>query len=211
MTGNVNEESEQQDGKIRLAIFASGKGTTAQAILEYYQKNNDCSYKPVLIVSSSPKAGVLDIAEEYDIPASVIREQEYSEYDEFCDTLFSVLKIHSVEFIALAGYLRKVPPSLLKKYPRSIVNTHPALLPKYGGQGMYGMNVHTAVSESGDSQTGCTVHWVDEEYDEGQIIDQCIVEISPHAQPDMIAEQVQTAERQFYPFVLNRLLSAMQE
>ena len=163
---------------IHIAIFASGTGTNARKIIEYFEKRASKSSKSIkvsLIVCNVPGAGVLEIAKEKGIPSLIINKNEFE-----LTGYVQSLKNAEINFIVLAGFLWKVPEVLIKAYPKAIVNIHPALLPKYGGKGMYGARVHEAVITAKEKESGITIHWVNENYDEGAIIFQakCLVDAS---------------------------------
>lgn len=183
-----------------IAIFASGAGTNARKILEYFKASP--SIRVGLVVSNKKQAGVLAIAAEYQVPTHLIdRGSFYGTED-----LLEVLREHSVDFIVLAGFMWLAPSYLVQAFPRRIVNIHPALLPKYGGKGMYGDFVHQAVREAGESETGITIHFVDERYDEGDIIFQVSCPVDPVDSPDDIARKVHRLEHAHYPQVIERIL-----
>lgn len=170
-----------------LAIFASGAGTNAQKIISYFK--NHPAVKVGLIVSNKPDAGVLTIARKEDIPFIVIEKARFRETG-YTDELAG----HGVDWIILAGFLWKVPEVLIRKFPSRIINIHPALLPAYGGKGMYGMAVHTAVVEAGETRSGITIHFVDEEYDHGAVILQSAIELAADETPESLAGRIHELE-----------------
>lgn len=174
---------------LNLVVFASGNGSTLQAIIDSINKK-DLNANIVLVVSNNPNAYALERASKENIPTYVIKNKDFVEKDE---ELFDILKSYSFDLIVLAGYLKKIGPNLLQNY--KIINTHPSLLPKFGGKGMYGMHVHTAVIEAGEKVSGVTLHWVNEHYDEGNIIRQTKVEVSNDDTPETLSSKVQTAEK----------------
>ena len=183
-----------------IAIFASGTGTNAQKIIDYFRTHNDISVS--LIVSNKPDAGVLGIATSEQIPSLVIDREKFFRGNAYADELKSL----DISLIVLAGFLWKIPPALIKAFPDAIVNIHPALLPQYGGKGMYGHFVHDAVIASGDQFTGISIHMVDEIYDHGKNIFQATVKITPADDASTIAGKVQVLEHEFYPRVIESLL-----
>jgi phosphoribosylglycinamide formyltransferase 1 len=185
----------------RIAIFASGAGSNAAKIIEYFRNHQKTGV--TLIVCNNPTAGVLTIAEKENIPSLVIEKQQFF----YGDGYVPYLKSKKIDFIVLAGFLWKIPTSILSAYPNSIINIHPALLPGYGGKGMYGMNVHAAVLEAGDKESGITIHYVDEHYDNGDIIfqDKCVV--LPSDTPETLAEKVHKLEHQHFPRVIDQVVS----
>lgn len=184
----------------KIAIFASGTGTNAEKIIQYFAEKSDVSV--AAIYSNNSNAGVLGIAEKHQIPFVVFGKKEF--YDS--DAILKDLASKNATLIVLAGFLWLVPESLITAYPHKIINIHPALLHKYGGKGMYGMNVHQAVSESGDSETGITVHFVNDKYDQGEIISQIRIPIIPGDLPENIARKVLNVEHEYFPMIIDKLL-----
>lgn len=186
--------------KHRIAIFASGGGSNAEAIMNYFQNHSTISV--ALIVSNKFEAFIHERAAKHKIPSytHTAKGIENGEIE-------AVLKAHEINFVVLAGYLKKISSSLVNNYPNRIVNIHPALLPKYGGKGMYGMNVHKAVVANGERESGITIHYVNENYDEGNIIEQHSCAISP----DMTVENVQQAvlklEHTFFAPCIERIIN----
>jgi phosphoribosylglycinamide formyltransferase 1 len=186
-----------------IAILASGAGSNAQKILEYFSDRMDIAVR--LIVSNKKEAGVLNIAKLASIDTFVVtRDSFYSTTD-----LLVELDKRNIDFIVLAGFLWLIPPYLIQHYPDRIINIHPALLPKYGGKGMYGHFVHEAVHLAKDTHSGITIHFVNEKYDEGSIVFQERCEILPSDQPEDIAKKVQTLEHSHYPTVIDQLVSSL--
>ncbi len=194
---------DEQNDKVRLAIFGSGRGSTARAILEY-ARQHDCSYQGAIIVTNRPTAGILEVASEFGVEAVVIAPRDFPSYQAYTANLLGVLERAHVEYIALAGYLLKVSDDVISRYRGRIVNIHPALLPKFGGKGMYGIHVHRAVIAAGERCSGATVHIVTEEYDSGPIIEQVRIAVRPDDSPETLMTRVQNAERWLYPRVLDR-------
>jgi len=186
-----------------IAILASGAGSNAQKILEYFSDRMDIAVR--LIVSNKKEAGVLNIAKLASIDTFVVnRDSFYSTTD-----LLVELDKRKIDFIVLAGFLWLIPPYLIQHYPERIINIHPALLPKYGGKGMYGHFVHEAVHLAKDTHSGITIHFVNEKYDEGSIVFQERCEILPSDQPEDIAKKVQVLEHSHYPTVIDQLVSSL--
>jgi phosphoribosylglycinamide formyltransferase-1 len=186
-----------------IAILASGAGSNAQKILEYFSDRMDIAVP--LIISNKKEAGVLDIAKLASIDTFVVtRDTFYSTTD-----LLIELDKRNIDFIVLAGFLWLIPPYLIQHYPDRIINIHPALLPKYGGKGMYGHFVHEAVHLAKDTHSGITIHFVNEKYDEGSIVFQERCEILPSDQPEDIAKKVQVLEHSYYPTVIDQLVSSL--
>ena len=187
--------------KTKIAIFASGRGSNAAAIIDFFKGH--ISVQVVLIVSNNAKAGVLDLGNEHDIETLVIN-RKYFYHSKSIDEKLLTLK---VDLIVLAGFLWLIPERLIKLYPNRIINIHPALLPKYGGKGMYGHHVHESVKESGDKYSGITIHYVDENYDEGRHIFQKSCRISQLDSPEQIAEKVLKLEHHYFPRIIEEIIT----
>jgi len=186
-----------------IAILASGAGSNAQKILEHFSDRMDIAVR--LIVSNKQEAGVLNIAKVASIDTFVVtRYSFYSTTD-----LLVELDKRNIDFIVLAGFLWLIPSYLIQHYPDRIINIHPALLPKYGGKGMYGHFVHEAVHLAKETHSGITIHYVNEKYDEGSIVFQERCEILPSDQPEDIARKVQVLEHSYYPTVIDQLVSSL--
>ena len=186
---------------MHLAVFASGGGTNFQAILDAIDQDS-LSAEPACCVSDSPEAGALARAERADVPTAVVEPADYADPASFGRALLDVLEGHDVNFVALAGYMMKVPPNVVSAYRGRMTNLHPALLPAFGGQGMYGMRVHEAVIEYGVHWSGATVHLVDEEYDHGPIVLQEPVPVYGDDTPQTLADRIKDVEHRLYPAAL---------
>ena len=184
----------------RIAIFASGSGTNAEKIIRYFTDRKTGSVK--LVLSNKKDAKVLERAERLGVPTYVFNRQEFYETDK----VVHLLKDKQIEFIVLAGFLWLVPENLIDAYPDRIINIHPALLPKYGGKGMYGSRVHEAVIESGDTESGITIHYVNRMYDEGQIIFQAKCRVEPGDDAGLLAEKIHRLEYEHFPKVIENLI-----
>ena len=184
----------------QIAIFASGTGSNAQAIINYFK--NHPSIRIALIVSNKPQAGVLAIAEKENIPSLIIEKEKFFRGDAYLPEL----KKAGVDFIVLAGFLWKLPEKLIHAYRNSIVNIHPALLPKYGGKGMYGDKVHETVIANKEKQSGITIHFVDEHYDNGDIILQETCPVLEDDSPDSLAQRIHKLEHANYPAVIEKVV-----
>lgn len=182
---------------MRLAVFASGGGTNFQAILDAIA-DGDLPATVALCVSNRPDAGALERAERHDVPTAVLDPDAFSSAKAFAEELLSTLSDFRVTFIALAGYLRKIPSPVIERFRHRITNIHPALLPAFGGKGMYGMNVHRAVVEHGVRWSGATVHLVDETYDTGPIVLQEPVPVYPEDTPQQLADRILPVEHRLY-------------
>jgi phosphoribosylglycinamide formyltransferase-1 len=183
--------------KINIAFFASHGGSNFQSIVENIQSGN-INANASLLISNNSDCFAFQRAEKLGVPYKHIASSQFEDSQLFQNAILSVLDDYKIDLIVLAGYMRKIPISIIQKYKNRILNIHPALLPKYGGQGMYGMNVHTAVHEAGDTISGATVHIVSEEYDEGRILKQWTVAIEKSDTPEAIAEKVLAIEHKIY-------------
>lgn len=182
-----------------IIIFASGRGTNAETIISYF--NNKNVGHVCLLVCNKSNAIVLDVARKYQIPYLVIDKFAF-EADRFIETL----KEYNASLIVLAGFLWKIPKTVLSAFPNKIINIHPALLPKYGGKGMYGKNVHQAVRDANELKTGITIHLVNENYDEGTILMQATCPVLPTDSVDDIAAKVADLEHAYFPITIDLLL-----
>ena len=185
---------------IHVAIFASGAGSNAKKIIEYFE-NKNTPIKISLIVCNVPGAGVLEIAKSKGIPTLLINKTEFAATG-YVESLHNA----DIHFIVLAGFLWKVPEVLVKAYPKAIINIHPALLPKYGGKGMYGARVHEAVIAAGEKESGITIHWVNEHYDEGAIIFQAKCSIDANDTADSLANKIHALEHAHFAPTIEKLL-----
>ncbi len=189
--------------KKRIAIFASGSGSNAQKIMEHFKHNAEAEV--VLILTNNPQAYVLQRADNFEVPSHIFSRQEFYETDE----VIRLLKNLQVDLIVLAGFLWLVPPSLLKAFPNKIINLHPSLLPKFGGKGMYGDFVHQAVLSAGEEESGITIHFVNEQFDEGEIIHQSRFKIDEGDTLELIKFKGQQLEHYHFPRVIESLLKKM--
>jgi phosphoribosylglycinamide formyltransferase-1 len=171
--------------------------------MEHFKRNADAEV--VLILTNNPQAYVLQRADNFEIPSHIFNRHEF--YD--TDDVISLLKNLQVDIIVLAGFLWLVPPSLLNAFPNKIINLHPALLPKFGGKGMYGDNVHKAVLEAGEEESGITIHFVNTQFDEGEVIHQSRFRIEPGDNLEMVKFKGQQLEHQHFPKVIENLLKKM--
>ena len=190
--------------KKSIAIFASGSGTNAENIVRYFKHSELASVN--LILSNNADAFVLQRANLLNVKTHVFNREEFSQTGQ----VLKILKDNEISFIVLAGFLWLIPAELIKTYPDKIVNIHPALLPKYGGKGMYGSNVHKAVIACGDTESGITIHYVNEKYDDGNIIFQARCPVSPDDTPETLAEKVHRLEYEHYPRVIEGLVMGEQ-
>lgn len=183
----------------RLAILASGSGSNAEKIMEYFQDSDKATI--ALVGSNNPEAFVLERAKKFDVPTFTFSRKEMD-----AGVLLSKLEQEKIDWVILAGFLLKIPVELTRAFPDRMVNIHPALLPKYGGKGMYGMHVHEAVKAAGDKETGITIHLVNKNYDEGRIVFQASTALSDSDTPESIAEKVHALEHKHFPEVIASLL-----
>jgi phosphoribosylglycinamide formyltransferase 1 len=186
----------------KLAIFSSGTGSNAARIIEHFRDHPTIAVS--LIVCNNPHAGVLNIARENHIPGLLIEKDQFFRGDAYVPELGE----KQISFIVLAGFLWKIPLALIKAYPQRIVNIHPALLPKYGGKGMYGHFVHDAVIAARESKSGITIHFVDELYDHGKAIFQIEVAVESRDTADTLAKKVQALEHEFFPRVIEEIVNS---
>ena len=184
----------------RIVIFASGSGTNAGNIIKYFQKNNLA--KVTLVLSNKSTANVLDRAKKLSVPSETFNKSELIN----SDRIASILRRESPDLIVLAGFLLKFPKTILKDFPDKVINIHPALLPKYGGKGMYGMLVHESVVKNKESESGITIHYVNENYDEGAIIFQKSFQLSENDTSESVAHKIHELEYEFLPKVIEEIL-----
>jgi len=184
----------------KIAVFASGSGSNAQKIIEYFS-NNDTG-EVALVLSNSKDAYVLERAKSYDIPTLVFSKQALYETNE----IINILQEHNIDIIVLAGFLLLIPVHLIRAFPDKIINIHPALLPKYGGKGMYGLHVHKAVLDNNEKKSGITIHYVNEEYDKGEIIFQATCTVLPDDTPESLANRIHALEHEHYPYIVEQVL-----
>jgi phosphoribosylglycinamide formyltransferase-1 len=186
---------------INAAIFASGEGTNAENLFNYFA--NDPRIKIKLVVTNKDNAGVIARAENHKKNVQIISKAALENYTE---KFIEFLKVEKIDLIILAGFLVKIPEAFIKAFPNKIINIHPSLLPSYGGKGMYGMNVHKAVIENKETESGITIHFVNEEYDKGEVILQvkCIVESTDT--PELLAKKIQALEYEYLPKAIEKFL-----
>ncbi len=185
---------------IKIVIFASGSGTNAENIIRYFQATKSASVEAVF--TNKADAQVIQRAEKYQVPSQVFTKNDL-------ETGKVLQEINTIQpdLIVLAGFLLKFPESIVAEYPDKIINIHPALLPKYGGKGMYGMHVHRAVVDNKESKTGITIHYVNENYDEGNIIFQKEVTVLISDTPEVVAAKIHELEQDHFPVVIEKLLT----
>ena len=184
--------------KKHIAIFASGKGTNAKKLIDHFRNNSVAEIS--LIVCNNEKAEVLSISLEEKIPSILISKNDSPQ------KLISELRNHKIDFIVLSGYLWLIPVEVIKEFPNRIINIHPALLPKFGGKGMYGMKVHEAVKNSGEKKSGITIHFVNEEFDKGEIIFQVEVLLNNSDTPKTISQKIQQLEHEHFANEVEKII-----
>jgi len=187
--------------ELSIAVFASGGGTNLQALINA-SKNHVFWGKVKAVISNNSAAFALTRAKRENIPAYHVSAKTCPDPQQLVERLQTILQKHSISLIVLAGYMKLLPPEIIRLYRNKIINIHPALLPKYGGQGMYGINVHKAVLESGDKLSGATVHFVDEAYDRGPILIQRTVPVLPNDTPETLASKVLEIEHIILPLAI---------
>ncbi len=184
----------------KIAVLASGGGTNAQKIFEHFEGHNDVEVS--LLLSNRTNAFVLERAKKFNIPSVVFSRDDFYQSEK----ILNLLVENKINLIVLAGFLWLIPNNLINAFPNKIVNIHPALLPKYGGKGMYGENVHKAVKLAGESESGITIHLVNQNYDEGDILKQYRCQLQPSDDEQEIAARVLKLEHKFYPEVIENLV-----
>ena len=189
--------------KKRIAIFASGSGSNAQKIMEYFKKHQDAEI--AIVLTNNSEAYVLQRADNFEIPSHIFDKHEFYKTDD----IVKLLKNLQINLIVLAGFLWLIPDNLLKAFPNKIINIHPALLPKYGGKGMYGDKVHQAILNAGEEESGITIHYINEHFDEGESIHQSRFKIEQGDDIEMIKFKGQQLEHLHYPKVVEQLLKKM--
>lgn len=183
----------------KIVIFASGSGTNAENIIKHFK--NTSIGTVVSVFTNNPKAYVIERAKNLQLPTEIFSKDELNS-----DKVLQKLNTIQPDLIVLAGFLLKFPENIIAQYPDKIINVHPALLPSYGGKGMYGMNVHKAIVENKEKETGITIHYVNENYDEGNIIFQKKVTVLVTDTPEVVAEKIHELEQKYFPEVIHRLL-----
>ncbi|UKT62410.1 phosphoribosylglycinamide formyltransferase [Pedobacter mucosus] len=191
--------------KKRIAIFASGSGSNAQKLMEHFKRSNEIEIS--LVLTNNAEAYVLQRADNFEIPSHIFDKHEFYKTDVITD----LLKNLDIDFIVLAGFLWLIPKNLIEAYPGRIVNIHPAILPKFGGKGMFGDHVHNAVMLAGESEGGITIHYVDENYDEGEYIYQAKYKIDKSDNLEMIKFKGQQLEHQHYPRIIEAVVKKIKK
>lgn len=184
----------------KIALFASGKGSNAKKMFEYFSGNKNISI--ALLLSNRADAGALEIARKSGVTAVVFSKDDFYNSGKIYDMLLR----EKIDFIVLAGFLLKIPDNIIKAYENKIINIHPALLPDFGGKGMFGLNVHKAVLESGKKESGITIHLVNEQYDEGRVLFQKKCRVKENDTPETLAARVQELEHTCFPVVVEEYI-----
>ena len=201
MTCNDELINPNHNTHMNIAIFVSGSGTNCENIIRHFADHSDVNI--ALVLSNRADAYALLRAKKYNVPTVVMPKAEFNQEDK----LMPLMQQYHIDFIVLAGFLLMVPGFLIDAYDHRMLNIHPALLPKYGGKGMYGMHVHDAVKAAGEKETGMTVHWVSRVCDGGEIIAQFSTPLSPDDTPDDIAAKEHILEQQHFPKVIEEVIS----
>ncbi len=184
-----------------VAIFASGEGTNAENLFKYFA--NDTRVKIKLLITNKDNAGVIAKAEKYKKNVQIVSKEALENYT---SQIIEFLKVEKIDLIILAGFLLKIPDAFVKAFPNKIINIHPALLPKYGGKGMYGLNVHKAVIQNKDVESGITIHFVNEEYDKGEIILQAKCNLEANETPETLSRKIRELEFEYLPKAIEKFL-----
>lgn len=184
--------------RINIAILASGQGSNAERICSYFSGRQDAAVR--VVITNNSGAGVLQVAERHNVESVLVENRQLA------DELLSTLVDREIDFVVLAGFLRIIPRDVVEKFAGRIINVHPALLPKYGGKGMYGMRVHETVIAKGEVESGITIHHVNEEYDEGAIIFQAKCGVDSTDTPDSLATKIHALEHKHFPEVIDQLI-----
>lgn len=191
---------------MNLCFFASGNGSNVLTILDNIKKGK-INANPALLITNNSKAGVIEKAKKFGVPSYHISSKTEPDENLRINQIFDLLKKYKIDLIILAGYMKKIPRQIINKYENRIINVHPALLPKFGGKGMYGMNVHKAVIESGEKISGATIHLVNNEYDKGKILAQKSVTIEENETPDTLQKKVLKIEHSLYSEVIQKIIN----
>jgi phosphoribosylglycinamide formyltransferase 1 len=201
--GHRNAETRNFASVKRIAVFASGSGSNARTLMQYFEFHADAQV--TLLVCNNPDAGVLEIARENGVETMLVDREQFYDYRSVSEDL----KVRGIDLIVLAGFLWLVPPVLVKDFAGRIVNIHPALLPKFGGKGMYGKHVHKAVLEAGETESGITIHFVNENFDEGGHIAQYSCKVEPGDTVETLAARVQELEHKYYAGGVEKVLEGL--
>ncbi len=185
----------------KIAIFASGSGTNAENIIQYFKDSDEV--KVALVLTNNPEAGVIQRARKLNVPTIVFNKQNFAKED----TVVNILEKTQIDWVVLAGFLWLVPQNLVHAFPNKIINIHPALLPKYGGKGMWGHHVHEAVVQNRETESGITIHLVNEHYDEGKVLFQANCQVTPQDTADDVAQKIHSLEYEHFPKIIQKCIS----
>lgn len=188
----------------KIALFASGSGTNVENIAHYFENNPEIEC--TLVLSNKPNAYVLERAAKLNIQSLIFNREQFYQTNE----IVNVLMEHDIDLVVLAGFLWLIPENLIEAFPRKIINIHPALLPKYGGKGMYGDKVHQAVVANHEKESGISIHFVNEHYDEGDILYQAKCQVEPTDTAHDVAQKIHALEYQYFPVIIEKLLLAQE-
>ncbi|HET8866278.1 MAG TPA: phosphoribosylglycinamide formyltransferase [Gracilimonas sp.] len=191
-----------------IVVFASGSGTNFQSIIDAVDRG-EITASIAGLITDKDNIGALQRAETHNIPTCIISPYKLSGEAEFAEELLTQLRGWNADLIILAGYLKKIPNSVIREFENKILNIHPSLLPKFGGKGFYGMNVHRAVIEANEGESGCSVHIVTDEFDEGPVIARSKVKIEKNDTPELLAEKILKEEHQLYPKAIQKHLKTL--
>jgi phosphoribosylglycinamide formyltransferase-1 len=197
--------TKRTDPLTRICIFASGAGTNAQKIIDHFRLHPVA--RVVLIACNNPGAGVITIAREENIPLLGIEKEKFFRGDAYLEEL----RKEKIDWIVLAGFLWKIPPLMIRAYPDRIINLHPALLPDFGGKGMHGLRVHEAVIAAGEKESGISIHYVNEDFDQGKLIFQAKCKLEPGETPESLAKKIQALEHEQFPLVIEGLIRSQKK
>ena len=186
---------------IKIAVLASGNGTNAEAIIKYFNYDKAKQGKVVLVITNRKNAGVIQRAQNHNVPVELVPSNKIE------SDLLRVLREYTIDFVALAGFLKKIPNNVIHEYEGKIVNLHPSLLPSYGGKGMYGEHVFRAILDNKENFSGITIHHVNEEYDRGKIISQFVFPLEPGETLESLAQKTHAIEHKYYPIVIDLLIN----
>ncbi|MBP4140962.1 phosphoribosylglycinamide formyltransferase [Flavobacterium sp. P4023] len=184
----------------KIVVFASGSGTNAENIIQYFAKREIANV--VAVFTNNPNAGVIQRAKNYEVAVQIFSKEDLNDGE-----VLQKINVIKPDWIVLAGFLLKFPENIIKVYPNKVVNIHPALLPKYGGKGMYGMHIHKAIVENKEKETGITIHYVNENYDEGAIVFQQKVLVTEEDTAEDVASKIHVLEQKYFPEVILGLLN----
>jgi phosphoribosylglycinamide formyltransferase-1 len=189
---------------INIAIFASGSGTNTEELIKYFSSNKEVKIK--LVVTNNPNAGVVKRAEAYKKNIQIISKEALNNYT---DQIIDFLQTEKVDLIILSGFLLLIPEKIIKAFPQRIINIHPALLPRHGGKGMYGKRVHEAVLKAKEKESGITIHYVDEHYDQGETILQAVCRVEETDTPETLAKKIHELEYFYFPKAVERVIEKL--